>query len=90
VISKSVYGNNNMQRGLAMSHVRKVELLLEVDVEWNVLPQEEMFPEELDIVGVYVTLKHPTSGAAYRKVNIVKALSEGEIINLEDQLWEES
>lgn len=72
-----------------MSHVRKREipfqLLFDTTVEYEILPAEDGLPEQLEITAIHIHTFHKTK----RKVNVLHALSESEIINLEDELMEE-
>ena len=72
-----------------MSRVHKQEiplqLLFDTTVEYEILPAEDGLPEQLEITAIYIHTLHRTR----RRVNVLHALSEGEIINLEDQLMED-
>ncbi len=54
-------------------------------MQYVVLPPEEELPLQIDIQAVYVTLATPNP-EKFRRVNVLNALSESEIINLEDEI----
>lgn len=59
---------------------------LEVDVEFDILDPipEENIPLQIDITGAYISV--PTSQNKIRRVNILSALSEAEILAVEDDI----
>ena len=71
-----------------MRLTHQTQLLMGVDVEFILQPPEELptvaLPLAVDITGVFVTLK--TANDKPRRVNILTALSDSDIINLEDDI----
>lgn len=63
---------------------QKLFINLEVEVLYSILPKVLNIPEQIDIKAVYVL----SSNKKARKKDILKLLSESEIINLEDRLAE--
>jgi predicted nucleic-acid-binding protein len=63
---------------------QKLFINLEVEVLYSILPKVLNIPEQIDIKAVYVL----SSNKKTRKKDILKLLSESEIINLEDRLVE--
>jgi hypothetical protein len=61
------------------------QITLDVVMQYVVLPPEEELPLQIDITAVYVTLATPNP-EKFRRVNVLNALSESEIINLEDEI----
>jgi hypothetical protein len=61
------------------------QITLDVVMQYVVLPPEEEIPLQIDIQAVYVTLATPHP-EKFRRVNVLNALSESEIINLEDEI----
>ena len=57
---------------------------LEVEISYSILPKILNIPEQIDIKAVYVL----SNNKKVRKKDILKLLSESEIINLEDRLVE--
>ena len=57
---------------------------LEVEISYSILPKILNIPEQIDIKAVYVLSKNKKA----RKKDILKLLSESEIINLEDKVAE--
>ena len=57
---------------------------LEVEISYSILPKILNIPEQIDIKAVYVL----SNNKKVRKKDILKLLSESEIINLEDRLLE--
>ncbi len=76
-----------------MYHVHKrelpLQLLFDTTVEYEILPAEDGLPEQLEITAIHIHTLHPLRKTR-RKLNVLHALSEGEIINLEDQLMEDA
>jgi hypothetical protein len=64
----------------------KTNINLEVDVEYDILDPLDGpdIPLQIDITGVFV--KIPSSQNKARRVNILAALSESEIIAVEDDI----
>jgi hypothetical protein len=74
-----------------MEHMRlthQAQLLMGVDVEFILQPPETLpdvaLPLAVDITGVFITIK--TAQDKPRRVNILSALSDSDIINLEDDI----
>lgn len=63
---------------------QKLFINLEVEISYSILPKILNIPEQIDIKAVYVLSKNKKA----RKKDILKLLSESEIINLEDRLVE--
>ncbi len=63
---------------------QKLFINLEAEICYNVLPKMLNIPEQIDIKAVYVLPKEKKA----RKKDVLKLLSESEIINLEDRLVE--
>jgi hypothetical protein len=61
------------------------QITLDVVMQYVVLPPEEELPLQIDITAVYVNLATPNP-EKFRRVNVLNALSESEIINLEDEI----
>ena len=61
------------------------QITLDVVMQYVVLPPEEEIPLQIDITAVYVNLATPNP-EKFRRVNVLNALSESEIINLEDEI----
>lgn len=58
---------------------------LEVEIEYEILPPAPPdFPLQIDITGVYILIQSPKSRP--RRVNVLGALSESDIISLEDEI----
>jgi len=55
---------------------------LEIEISYSILPKILNIPEQIDIKAVYVLSNNKKA----RKKDILKLLSESEIINLEDRL----
>jgi hypothetical protein len=68
-----------------MCPVHKTLMEVEVAVHYDMLPPEEGLPQQVDITEAIVeTINHVTGKT--RKVNILNAFSQAEIINLEDEI----
>ena len=67
--------------------IESTQLTLDVNVDYDILPEEDDLPMQIDIKAVYLLLatKNPEK---FRRINILNALSESEIINLEDDIQE--
>jgi hypothetical protein len=61
------------------------QITLDVVMQYDILPAEDDLPLQIDIQAVYVTLATPNP-EKFRRVNVLNALSESEIINLEDEI----
>lgn len=70
-----------------MPHVHRTSLTLDVDVEYRILPPDGEIPKQIDITGVFPILSEGTTERV-RRSNILHALTESEIINLEDEIEE--
>jgi hypothetical protein len=64
----------------------KLTIQLHVEVDFDVLDplDEHDIPLQLDITGVYINI--PSSQGKSRRVNILPALSESEVLALEDEI----
>jgi hypothetical protein len=64
----------------------KTNINLEVEVEFNLLDPipKENIPLQIDITGAYISI--PTSQNKVRRVNIFPALSEAEVLAVEDEI----
>jgi hypothetical protein len=64
----------------------KLQLTLDVEVEFDILDPllTHDVPLQVDITGAYIRV--PSSQTKSRRVNILSAISESEIINLEDEI----
>lgn len=64
----------------------KLTIQLHVEVDFDVLDpvDEHNIPIQLDITGVYINI--PSSQGKSRRVNILPALSEPEVLALEDEI----
>jgi hypothetical protein len=71
-----------------MRLTHQTRLFMEVDVEFILQPPETLpdvaLPLAVDITGVFLTIK--TAQDKPRRVNILSALSDSDIINLEDDI----
>lgn len=54
-------------------------------MQYEVLPQEEDLPLQIDIQAIYLTLTSNNLKKS-RRINILNAISESELINLEDEI----
>ena len=63
------------------------QLTLNVTVQYDILPEENDLPLQIDITAVYLLLATPNP-EKFRRINILNALSESELINLEDEIQE--
>ena len=64
--------------------VNSLTLNLPIEVEFERLPEEDGFPEQIDITSV--GLKVRGKNKRRRKVELLFTLSESEIIQLEDEI----
>lgn len=62
-----------------------MQLLLDVEVEYDLLPAQENLPEQVDVKKVVVIT---TNDEKPRKVNVLGALDESALVNLEDDILE--
>lgn len=64
----------------------QTNLNLDVEVDFEVIPPLDGpdIPLQVDIVGVYVRV--PSSQTKSRRVNILAALSESEVLAIEDEI----
>ena len=60
------------------------EVTLDVVVTYTVIPASDGFPEQLDIIKVQTT-----SGTGKNAANLLRFMSESQIINLEDEILTE-
>jgi len=60
-------------------------LTVDVTMQYEILPPEEDLPLQIDITAVYLVLATERPDK-FRRINILAALSESEIINLEDEI----
>lgn len=67
----------------------ETQLLVDVEVGYDLLPAQENLPDQVDITYVNVHTKDTKKGKI-RKVNILGALDESALINLEDEILEAS
>jgi hypothetical protein len=63
----------------------QTQLLLDVEVGYDVLPAQEGLPTQVDITYVNVLTQ---SKGKIRKVNVLNALDESALVNLEDEILE--
>ena len=61
------------------------QINLDVVMQYEVLPPEEDLPLQIDIQAIYLTLSS-TNKKQSRRINILNAISESELINLEDEI----
>lgn len=68
-------------------HKFKTYVTVEAEVEFSVLPEleEHGLPEQIDITAVIVDVINPKT-RKIRRTNIVDALSETEMLNLEEEI----
>ena len=64
--------------------VNSLTLNLPIEVEFERLPEEDGFPEQIDITSV--VLKVLGKNKRRRKVELLFTLSESEILQLEDEI----
>lgn len=64
--------------------VNSLTLNLPIEVEFERLPEEDGFPEQIDITSV--VLKVRGKNKRRRKVELLFTLSESEILQLEDEI----
>jgi hypothetical protein len=67
--------------------IESTQLTLDVNVQYDILPAEDDLPQQIDITAIYLLLA-TQNPEKFRRVNILGALSESEIINLEDEIQE--
>lgn len=66
----------------------ETQLLVDVEVGYDLLPAQENLPDQVDIT--YVNVHTKDAKGKIRKVNILGALDESALINLEDEILEAS
>lgn len=65
--------------------IHQTNFAMPVEVEFTILPpQPPDLPLQVEITSVYVSLK--TDGGKSRRINILSALNESDIISLEDEI----
>lgn len=69
-----------------MSDTSTTFLTLPIELKYQVLPEEDGLPEQIDITDAIIMVTGPTGRK--RKVNLIHSLSESEIISLEDEIQE--
>jgi hypothetical protein len=62
------------------------QLLLDVEVGYDLLPAQENLPDQIDIKYINVVTQDKTGKT--RRVNILSNLDESALINLEDEILE--
>ena len=64
----------------------KLTIQLHVEVDFDILEplEDNNIPLQIDITGIYI--KIPSSQGKSRRVNILQALSESEVLALEDEI----
>jgi len=72
-----------------MPPVHKTQITLDIDVEYRILPADGEIPEQIDITGVFTAMNNADAGRV-RRSNILYSLTESEIINMEDEIEEQS
>jgi len=70
-----------------MPRVHKTIMPFEVEVEYQEMPADEEFdlPPQVEITGIFARASEESTHRV-RRANILYALSEAEIINLEDEI----
>ena len=69
-----------------MSVTSTTFLTFPIEIKYEVLPEEDGLPEQIDITDAIITVTGPTGRK--RKVNLIYSLSESEIIAIEDEIQE--
>lgn len=64
----------------------ETQLLLDVEVGYDLLPAQENLPDQIDIKYINVVTQDKTGKT--RRVNILSNLDESALINLEDEILE--
>jgi hypothetical protein len=62
------------------------QLLLDVEVGYDLLPAQENLPDQIDIKYINVVTQDKTGKP--RRVNVLGSLDESALINLEDEILE--
>lgn len=62
------------------------QMLLDVEIGYDLLPAQENLPDQVDIT--YVNVHTKDAKGKLRKVNVLGALDESALINLEDEILE--
>ena len=70
-----------------MSRELNTQLFLDVRVEYNVLPAENNLPMQIDITGVFTSVQEGSDRK--RRANILHALNESALVNLEEEIEKE-
>jgi hypothetical protein len=70
-----------------MSRAFETQQLFDIQVLYDILPEEGDLPQQVDITSVAINVINPTTGKV-RKVQVLGALSESDVINLEDEIQE--
>lgn len=68
-----------------MSHVFKTQVLLDVTLKYDILPEEDDLPEQIDVLDAWLTITNPETGKT-RKVHMLHAISESDLITIEDEI----
>ena len=66
----------------------QTNLQLSVDIAFEVLPAENGLPSQIEITAVYLDATSKKSKSGKGRIDILRSLSESEIINLEDEIAE--
>ena len=61
---------------------------LPVDIAFEVLPEKDGLPAQIEITAVYLDATSKKSKSGKGRIDILRALSESELINLEDEIAE--
>jgi len=65
--------------------IHETTFAVPIEVEFTILPAKPPdLPLQIDIVGIHMSLK--TDGGKPRRINILSALTESDIISLEDEI----
>lgn len=63
-------------------------LHLSVDIDFEVLPEEDGLPSQIDIKAVYLDATSKKSKSGRGRIDILRALGEAELLLLEDEIAE--
>lgn len=80
VLNQRYFMSQNSKQGFLST-----QITFDVVMRYDLLPPEGELPLQVDIQAVYVSLATPNP-EKFRRVNLLGALSESEIINLEDEI----
>jgi len=69
-----------------MSVTSTTFLTFPIEIKYEVLPEEDGLPEQIDITDAIITVTGPSGRK--RKVSLIHSLTESEIIALEDEIQE--